>query len=113
MLLRSTYKLNDDESYNPIMVISYSPGQKNRQEVHLPKNQPSSLIDQSLVGQFKDLYFIDSSGSYPFAIELFDITNWEVVTEKESIGSEGEYPYFKNWVKSNGTTHQDWYLFKN
>ena len=108
-----TDKLSYDESYNPFIVVSYSPGLQKRKDVHLPKNQPSPWIDPELVRQFQDLYFIDRIGLYPFAIELFDIANGVVVSEKEKIGSEGEYPRFKNWVESNGTQYQDWYLYKN
>ena len=56
---------------------------------------------------------MDRDGKYPFAIELFDVINWEVVTEKSRIGSEGEYPGFIKWVESYGQTNTDWHLNKN
>ena len=106
-------KLTYDDTYNPFIVISYTPGMKSRKEVHLPKTQPTSWIDQSLLGQGRDMYFMDIEGKYPFAIELFDVKNWEVVTEKSRIGSDGEYPGFNKWVESFGETNADWYLHKN
>ena len=59
------------------------------------------------------MYFLDKGGKYPFAIELFDVTNWEVVTEKSKIGSENEYPEYINWVESFGQNNKDWYKYKN
>ena len=105
-------KLTYDDSYNPFIVVDYKPGMKNRTEVHLPKNQPTSWINQSLIGQGRDMYFMDVEGLYPFAIELFDVKNWEVVTEKVRIGSEDEYPKFNSWVESKGENNTDWYLHK-
>ena len=65
------------------------------------------------MGKGEDLFYVDYNGLYPFAFELFDIKNWEVVTEQVRIGSEGEYPRYIDWVESKGTKHQDWYLNKN
>ena len=105
-------KLTYDDTYNPFVVADYKPGEKNRTEVHLPKHQPTSWINQNLIGEGNDMYFVDVDGLYPFAIELFDVKDWEVVTEMKPIGSEGEYPYFINWVESKGETNTDWYLKK-
>ena len=71
-------------------------------------------MDQALVGTGKDLFYVDKEeGIYPFAFELFDIKNWEVVTEKSKIGSEGEYPKYNGWAESKGATNKDWYLHRN
>ena len=101
-----------NDTYNPFVVTDYKPGEKNRTEVHLPKHQPTSWINRNLIGEGNDMYFVDVDGLYPFAIELFDVKDWEVVTEMKPIGSEGEYPYFINWVESKGETNTDWYLKK-
>ena len=106
-------KLTYDDSINPFIAISYKQGARDRKEVHLPKYEPTPWIDQNLVGKGEDLFYVDYNGLYPFAFELFDIKNWEVVTEKVRIGSEGEYPRYIDWVESKGTKHQDWYLNKN
>ena len=106
-------KLTYDDSFNPFIVISYEPGVKNRKEVHLPNNTPSPWINQDLIGQGQDMYFLDKGGKYSFAIELFDVTNWEVVTENSIIGSANEYPEYINWVESFGQNNKDWYKYKN
>ena len=105
-------KLTYNESMNPFIAVDYHQGLKPRKEVHLPKNEPTSWINSSLIGQGSDMYFIDIEGNYPFAIELFDVKNWEVVTESNRIGSEDEYPRFDNWVKTFGAQDADWYLKK-
>ena len=107
-------KLTYVDTFNPFIAISYKQGEKGRKEVHLPTYPPTSWMDQSLVGTGKDLFYVDKEeGIYPFAFELFDIKNWEVVTEKSKIGSEGEYPKYNGWAESKGATNKDWYLHRN
>ena len=107
-------KLTYDDSINPFIAISYKQGEKDRKEVHLPGNDPTPWIDQSLIGTGKDLFFVDAENQiYPFAFELFDIKNWEVVTEKSRIGSPGEYPTYNSWAESKGIKDTNWYLNKN
>ena len=106
-------KLSYNTSINAFVLPKYIQGAKNRAEVHLPKSAPSPWADQELLGQGRDAYFMDIDGKYPFAIELVDVLNWEVVSERSRIGSEGEYPKFNNWVESRGSENTDWYLHKN
>ena len=100
-------------SIDPFIVPNYVRGERNRAEVHLPKNEATPWINTNLIGQGRDAYYLDVEGKYPFAIELVEVVDWEVVTEKSKIGSENEYPQFIPWVESKGKTNQDWYLYKN
>ena len=106
-------KSSYDTGFNPFIVPSYIAGEKNRKEVHLPKYTASSWADKSLSGTGNDAYYMDVNGDYPFAIELSGVTGWTPVTEASKIGSADEYPDFRNWADSKGTTHKDWYLYKN
>ena len=105
-------KSTHNSSYKPFIVVNYEKDKKSRTEVHLPEATPTSWIDQSLIGQGRDLFYVDKDGKYPFAIELFDVKDWEVVTEKSRIGSDGEYAGFIKWVESYGQSNKDWYLNK-
>ena len=71
------------------------------------------MINTNLIGNGRDAYCRDVEWKYPFAIELVEVVDWEVVNEKSKIGSENEYPQFIPWVESKGKTNQDWYLYKN
>ncbi|NCC09099.1 MAG: LruC domain-containing protein [Bacteroidia bacterium] len=102
-----TYKRN----WNPFIVVNYKAGVKKRVEVHLPKHQPTSWADESLVGTKDDAYFINKDGKFPFAIDL-PISGFEPVTETKRIGTTDEYPTFKDWAEGFGSTHADWYKHK-
>lgn len=105
-------KSNFIANYNPFIVSNYIKGQKNRTEVHLPKHNASEWINHQLIGSGDDLFYIYRTGKYPFAIDLFNVTHFNVSHERKAIDTENEYPYFKNWVNSNGKEHKDWYLHK-
>lgn len=97
---------------NPFIVSKYIAGEKNRTEIHLPKYKPTSWCNQSLSFTEDDAYYINKDGKYPFALELYSYKGFVPVTEAITIGQPGEYPLYKNWVESNGTTNTDWYLYK-
>ncbi|MDD4609329.1 MAG: LruC domain-containing protein [Bacteroidaceae bacterium] len=107
--IKSSYTLN----INPFIVPNYVAGEKNRTEVHLPKSTVSPWANSRLLGTKDDAYYINKGGDYPFAIDLYNVTNFEVVSETRQIGSENEYPYFTNWVESKGATNTDWYQYKS
>lgn len=122
----STYKLtrtfegfgapsitNFVKGYNPFIVPNYQAGAKNRTEVHLPKYATSTWANTSLNNTVDDAYYINKSGKYPFAIDLTNVKNFQVVTESTRIGSDGEYPDFTKWAESNGTLYTDWYKRKS
>ncbi|MFA6871633.1 MAG: DUF4842 domain-containing protein, partial [Bacteroidaceae bacterium] len=73
----------------------------------------SPWANSRLLGTKDDAYYINKGGDYPFAIDLYNVTNFEVVSETRQIGSENEYPYFTNWVESKGATNTDWYQYKS
>ena len=104
-----------DDEFNPFIVINYVAGSKNRKEVHLPKMAATSWADASQQGQADDAYYVNKNGKYPFAISLAGVTGWEPVTETVTIGSEGEYPTYNNWVEAGCPTsgqYADWYKNK-
>lgn len=106
---------NFDDEFNPFIVIDYVPGAKNRKEVHLPKMAATSWADASQQGTGDDAYYVNKNGKYPFAISLEGVTNWIPVTERVTIGSEGEYPLYNNWVEAGMPTegkYAKWYLSK-
>ena len=96
--------------YNPFLAPLYKEGEKNRIEVHLPKSTPTTWASENDGGE--NAYYVSFDGSRPFAIDLVGVLDFEQVTERSEIGSEGEYPRFSDWVKSHGTTNQDWYTTK-
>lgn len=55
-----------------------------------------------------DAYYIEKDGKYPFAIDL-PVTDFQIVTETIKIDEEAEYPDFRTWAESKGSTSQDWY----
>ena len=97
------------KDYNPYIIVNYASGNTKRTEVHLPKFKATSYADPSQIGTEDDAYYIDRKGTYPFAIDLFDVTGFHAVTETYRIDSEKEYPEFKMWTESKGTTNTDWY----
>lgn len=90
-----------------------------RWEVHLPRQEPTSKVDESDFGKGDDaskpnqgIYYV-RSGSYPFAIflsganendlsKMLDRTN-------ESVHIDQLYSGYTEWATSNGTKNQDWY----
>lgn len=99
---------SDLSDYNPYIIVNYVAGAANRTEVHLPKMLSTTLADQSLNYTQDDAYFIDKAGQYPFAIDL-PITGFTPAAETARIDSNDQYPDFKPWAESKGTTNQDWY----
>jgi LruC domain-containing protein len=99
------------KAYNPYIIVHYEPGAKNRQEVHLPKQMATDYADKSLNYTEDDAYYIRRDGKYPFAMDI-PVQGFVPVTERSSIGMEGEYPGFTKWV--NGEPgNEDWYNYKN
>lgn len=98
-------------NYNLFICPDYVAGAKNRIEVHLPKAAATSWASSNNGGE--NAYYVNADGKYPFAIELNDVTGFNLVTERSTIGSVNEYPLFNSWVESKGTKNADWYLYKN
>lgn len=98
-------------NYNPFIVPDYAKGVKNRIEIHLPKAVATTWASSNDGGE--NAYYVNKDGKYPFAIDLSGVTNFEMISEGQKIGSTGEYPFFLNWVESAGKSDTDWYLYKN
>lgn len=95
---------------NPFLVVKYQKGDYNRAEVHLPMTTPSPWADTTLNNSSSDAYYVHREGAYPFAIDLFGQTNWEVNTvESRRIDNANAYPKFRDWADSKGASFKDWY----
>lgn len=94
--------------YNPYI----SP--RDEVEVHLPMYKPTTRAKDSYFGTEDDrsgegLWYVSGDkNNYPFAIHLSGIDDFLIPVEKESI--DKTYPNYNNWVDSNKTQDQDWYL---
>ena len=78
-------------------------------EVHLQNTAPSELFDSSLLNQGDDFslgqnYFV-TSNNLPFALELPQ--SW--MHPLERVDFLEAYPDFRNYVESNGSSHNDWF----
>lgn len=97
----------DIKAYNPFIIVNYQEGAVNRQEVHLPKRLPTAWADHSLNYSEDDAYYINKDGKYPFAMDI-PVHGFKPVTERMTIGSEGEYPGFTHWVNGEAG-YGNWY----
>jgi len=96
----------DKEDQNPFIIPHFvGKGVGNRTEVHLPKHEPTPLINQSLVGSNYDAYFVDKFGKCPYAIEI----PIAFVPSTEQTCISNFYPKFAYWVKADGLSYCDWY----
>ena len=82
-------------------------------ELHLPNYAPTTKMDTKLFGIGQDksnvsqnLYYV-SYEKFPFAINI--PATYVIPTERTRI--DNFYPKFSDWVKSNGQTNTDWYLY--
>lgn len=99
--------------YNPFIFPAEFPGV----EVHLPMYPPTSRANLSFFGTEDDrsepgkqLWYVSGANNkYPFAIHLANANdNFVVPAELEKIYNT--YPRYTDWVNSEMTTNQDWYL---
>ncbi|KZZ76321.1 hypothetical protein A3767_15250 [Oleiphilus sp. HI0133] len=78
-------------------------------EVHLKEHAGSDLFSSNLVGLEDDRSNASNSfvnaNSFPWALNI--PAGWE--HPKENIDIVRAYPNFSKWVRSNGSTHKDWY----
>jgi LruC domain-containing protein len=99
-------------NYNPFIVVNYEKDAKNRVEVHLPKYAATSWASSNDGGD--NAFYVDKEGKYPFAIDLNGVTDFNQVTEKMTIGSANEYPFFTKWVaEPTNAAYLDWYKYKS
>ena len=105
--LISLNTLNISE-FNPFIVTNLTRGQ----EVHLPNYHPTQLADPSLFGTGNDdtnpaaNKYYKSTTNLPWAINVYGKFNYPI--EISDINSA--YLHFSDWVQSDGTLYQDWWL---
>lgn len=92
--------------FNPY-IITKEYATTNRVEVHLPLKDMTSAANSELMTK-ENAYYVGEDGKYPFAIDI-PITGFKPATEKVRIDEAGEYPNFKSWTESKGSTNKDWY----
>lgn len=117
--LTLTYKdpiKKDEASIKPFI---WKNSQQGNWEVHIAKEIPTSLADQSYFGKEDDcsdptagIYYV-REGNYPFAFFLAGATEQNIsklldsTNESQTIGTV--YPRYDNWASSEGANNQDWY----
>ena len=93
---------------NPFLIIN-----KDRsKEIHLLGMSPTNLVNSNLFGTGQDdsnsgIYY-KSKNNLPWALDI--PTDFDYDIEKADITQT--YLKFSQWVQSNGTQYQDWYLDK-
>jgi len=93
---------------NPFLIIN-----KDRsKEIHLLGMSPTNLVNSNLFGTGQDdsnsgIYY-KSKNNLPWALDM--PTDFDYDIEKADITQT--YLKFSQWVQSNGTQYQDWYLDK-
>ncbi len=99
-------------NFNPFLIAN----QNREVEVHLPGKQPTSLADRELFGTLDDSsdqgpsYTYKSKGNYlPWALNISTSIPYMV----EAVPFTSGYKKFFEWVISNGTAYEDWYLDKD
>lgn len=98
-------------NFNPFLIAN-----QNREiEVHLPGKQPTALVNKDLFGTLDDSsdlgpsYTYKSKDSYlPWALNISTSIPYMVEAEPFTSG----FKKFFEWVISNGTAYEDWYLDK-
>jgi LruC domain-containing protein len=97
----------DIANFNPFIIVN-----KNRnKEVHLPDYPPTALVNPAFFGTYDDNSIPTSNRYYktsknlPWALNIYD--TFEYPIEKTPIIEA--YPYFVDWVMSDGNQYADWY----
>lgn len=90
-----------------------------RWEVHLPKENPTSKMDNDFFGKEADaskpdekIYYV-REGNYPFAIFLSGADEEDVAEllerSNETVPIDQLYNGYAGWVTSQGSSNKDWY----
>lgn len=95
------------QNWNPFIVAGGVRGM----EVHLPNYLPTDLADPSIFNTGDDNTIIGtkyykSKTNLPWAIDIYGKFDYPV--EKADISHA--YLHFQDWIHSNGTQYQDWWL---
>ncbi len=96
-------------NFNPFLIAN----QKREVEVHLPGKQPTVLADKGLFGTLDDSsdqgpsFTYKSKDTYlPWALNISTSIPYMIEAEPFTSG----FKKFFEWVISNGTAYEDWYL---
>jgi LruC domain-containing protein len=99
-------------NFNPFLIAN----QNREVEIHLPGKQPTTLANKELFGTLDDSsdqgpsYSYKSKDTYlPWALNINTSIPYMVEAEPFTSG----YRKFFEWVISNGTAYEDWYLDKD
>lgn len=99
----------DDISINPYMIAAQTRGL----EVHFANRVPTDLVNAKLFGTEDDnatpgkgVYYTNKSGNLPWGILVDDES---IPYLQEGLDFVSGYPYILNWIKSGGSTDNDWY----
>ena len=96
-------------SYNPFIFVN----KVRSKEIHLPGFAPTALMDHMLFGTGDDAsvpgnWYKAKSCNLPWAMNI--PVSWDYPVEHAQVTKP--YLKFKDWVQSDGNSHQDWYLNK-
>lgn len=95
-------------SWNPFIFVD---GDRSH-EVHLPNYGPTDLMNMSLFGTGQDDSdvvngrFYKNTSNQPWAINV----SHDYLAPVEKVRIENAYLRFDDWVNSNGTQYNDWYV---
>ncbi len=99
------------EQFNPFLIANQNRGV----EIHLADKPPTALADAKLFGTRDDasaegrgVWYKSKKTFMPWALHVGD----EVPYPAEKVSIVKAYPFFVDWVKSNGTVYADWYIEK-
>ncbi|UZR98017.1 LruC domain-containing protein [Chondrinema litorale] len=98
------------ESINPFIIVNKNRGH----EVHLPGNEPTDLVDETIFGSGSDnsnpnnqRYYVTSQ-QLPWAIDISRTFEYPI----ENAAINKAHKNFANWAESNGSIYSDWYYNK-
>ena len=96
-------------SINPFLIVN----QDRNWEIHLAGYSPTNLVNTSMFGTGQDNSLISgyykSKDNLPWGLDI--PVDFDYAIEKADITQA--YLKFAQWVESNGTQYQDWYLDKS
>lgn len=94
--------------YNPFIIADQQRGY----EIHLPDREPTSLVDETLLGQWEDDSdplngrYYKTEGNLPWGINIAGSFDYPI----EKIQIIDAHLKFAEWAQSSGELFPDWYL---
>ena len=116
---KADYSLQKKDRASWIQPVIYRYVDGKYLEIGVTGNEPSGLADRSFFGTQDDCSVLTSKiyyvreGNYPFSFFLNNGTEKDIEklmkAENESRCISEIYPYYDEWVTSNGEKAKDWY----